>query len=147
MAAVKYDDLLDAFYFVGSGAPMEHQAFIALDTGRIYWVSALNPLDDEEVPDDLGESDRYIEVPHKNDLDLGRRLVLRFVEEELPDAYGRVQGFFSRRGAYARFKEFLEDAGCLAKWYEFETQCTEQALKEWCEVYQIELIPSDTPSA
>lgn len=141
MAAVRYDDLLDAFDFVGSGAPAEHQAFIAVDTGRIYWISALAPFEDEEVPDDLGESDRYIEVPHKNDLDLGHRLVLRFVEEQLPDAYGRVQGFFSRRGAYARLKEFLEHAGYLTKWYEFEARCTEQALKEWCEASRIELIP------
>lgn len=146
MAAVRYDDLLKAFEFVSFGAPMEHQAFIALDTGRIYWISALNPLDDEEVPDDLGESDRYIEVPHKNDLDLGRRLVLRFVEEQLPDACGRVQDFFSRRGAYARFKDLLDETGCLDKWYEFETQRTEHALKEWCEVHQIELILSDKPS-
>ena len=145
MAAVKYDDLIEAFYFVGS-APMEHQAFIALDTGRIYWISELGPLDDEDLPDDLDESDRYIEVPHKSELGLGRRLVFRFVEEHLPGAYGRVQGFFSRRGAYPRFKALLDEAGCLDKWHAFETQSIEQALKAWCEDHEIELIPTDSGS-
>jgi hypothetical protein len=70
MVAVKYEDLREAFDFVGSGAPMEHSAFISLETAAIYWISEMNPLD-EEVPDDLETSNRYITVPHKNDLDLG----------------------------------------------------------------------------
>lgn len=37
----------------------------------------LSDLEDEEnLPDDLKTSDRYLAVPHRNDLDLGRRLVL-----------------------------------------------------------------------
>ena len=65
MVAVKYDDLSAAFDFVSFGAPMEHSAYISLETGAIYWMSELNPLE-EEVPDDLETSDRYIAVPHKN---------------------------------------------------------------------------------
>ena len=56
---------------------MEHQAYISLDTGAIYWVSESNPMEAEaDVPDDLETSDRYIAVPHKNDLDLGTQLAL-----------------------------------------------------------------------
>jgi hypothetical protein len=142
MAAVKYDDLREAFDFVSFGAPSEHRAFIALDTGRIYWVSELNPIDEEEMPEDLGEPDRYLEVPHKNNLDLGRNLVLRFIEAEMPEAYDRVRGFFSHRGAYARFKDFLSEAGRLEQWYEFETQRTDEALKEWCDEHQIQRLAS-----
>jgi hypothetical protein len=47
-----YDDLSAAFDFVSFAAPMEHQAFISLDTGTIYWISELNPLE-EDVPEDL----------------------------------------------------------------------------------------------
>jgi hypothetical protein len=73
VVAVKYEDLSAAFDFVSSAAPMEHQAYISIDTGTIYWISELNPLE-EEVPEDLETSDRYIAIPHKNDLDLGRDL-------------------------------------------------------------------------
>jgi Uncharacterised protein family (UPF0158) len=147
MAAVKYDDLIEAIDFVSAGASSDHQAFIALDTGRIYWISEFGDPIDEDVPEDLDESDRYLEVPSRNDLDLGRRLVFRFVEEQLPGAYEQVQGFFSRRGAYGRFKALLEDAGCLDKWRQFDAQCTRQALEDWCEAHAIELIPSEYPSA
>jgi hypothetical protein len=146
MVAVKQEDLSLAFEFVSSGAPMEHRAYISMDTGAIYWVSELGSLE-EEPPDDLEESDRYIEIPHKNDLDLGRDLALRFAEKELPDSYARVQDFFRHRGAYARFKDLLAAAGCLDKWYAFEAECTEQALKDWCEVNQIEVIPTNKRSA
>jgi hypothetical protein len=146
MVAVNYEDLSAAFDFVSFGAPMEHQAFISLDTGTIYWISELSPLE-EEVPDDLGSSDRYIAVPHKNELDLGVALALRFTADEVPDQYGRVDEFFRHRGAYARFKDFLAGQGLLDKWYSFEAECTERALKEWCEANQIEISLDDKPSA
>lgn len=139
MVAVKYDDLSAAFDFVSFGAPMEHQAYISMDTGTIYWISELNPLE-EEVPDDLETSDRYIGIPHKNDLDLGSELALRFAAEELPNLYTRVEGFFQQRGAYARFKELLAAEGCLDKWYAFEAAYTERALKNWCAEHDFEII-------
>ena len=86
-------ELLDAFEFVSSGAPFEHSAYICADTGAIYWASSMIDLE-EKVPDNLETSDRYIAVPHKNDLNLGRNLALFFVEQELPDDYNTVAGFF-----------------------------------------------------
>jgi hypothetical protein len=121
MVTVKYDDISAAFDFVSFAAPMEHQAYVCLETGAIYWVSELNPIE-EEVPDDLGESDRYVAIPHKNDLDLGSDLALRFAAAELPQQYSRVEDCFRHRGAYARFKELLAAEGCLDKWYAFEAE-------------------------
>jgi hypothetical protein len=140
MVSVNYEDLSLAFDFVGSAAPMEHRAFVSLDTGEIHWVSDLNPFEEEEVPADLETSDRYLEVPHKNDLDLGRDLVFRFVEDQLPERYRRVRDIFSHRGAYGRFKELLAAEGLLEKWYAFEAEATEQALSEWCRANEIRLI-------
>jgi len=120
---------------------MEHHAYVSLETGAIYWVSELNPLE-EEVPDDLGESDRYLAIPHKNDLDLGSNLALRFAAEELPESYTRVDGFFRHRGAYRRFKEFLTAAGCLDKWYAFEAESTDRALRNWCDENDIQVVES-----
>jgi hypothetical protein len=146
MVNVKYEDLSEAFDFVSFAAPIEHEAYISLDTGAIFWVSALDSLD-EEVPDDLETSDRYIAVPHKNDLDLGSVLALRFAAEALPDQYARVERFFDHRGAYARFKELLAKEGLLDKWYAFEAVATERALKDWCAEHDIHVIESKEPSA
>jgi hypothetical protein len=45
VVTVKYEDLSAAFDFVSFAAPMEHQAYISVDTGVIYWVSDANPLE------------------------------------------------------------------------------------------------------
>ncbi|MGF6919528.1 hypothetical protein OKW28_003725 [Paraburkholderia sp. 40] len=37
-------------------------------------------------------------ILHKNELDLGDRLALRFVAQELPGYYDQVEGFFRRQG-------------------------------------------------
>jgi uncharacterized protein UPF0158 len=144
MVTVKYEDLSTAFDFVSFGTPMEHRAYISLDTGSIYWVSEADAIDQEELPADLETSDRYIEIPHKNDLDLGSRLALRFVEEHLPHRYAAAESVFRQRGAYGRFKALLAADGYLEKWYAFENEATERALREWCEMNQIQLDGSGT---
>jgi hypothetical protein len=115
------------FDFVGSAPPMEHNAFISLDTGQIYWTSELNPME-EGLPDDFETSDRYIAIPHKNDLDLGRDLALGFVARDLPKRYAQAEDIFRRKGAYARFKQLLESERVLEKWYKFESESVEKAL-------------------
>ncbi len=71
--SVDAEELRAAFAFVSFGVPLERQAYICLDTGRIYWASESAGLNEDDLPDDLETSDRYIAVPHKNDLGLGRR--------------------------------------------------------------------------
>ena len=139
MVTVKYEDLSTAFDFVSFGAPMGHRAYISLDTGAIYWVSEADAIEEEELPADLETSDRYIEIPHKNDLDLGSELALRFAQERLPHRYAAAESIFRHRGAYARFKELLAAEGCLEEWYAFEKEATERALREWCKVNEIKL--------
>ena len=78
-----YDDLSEAFDFVNFGQPMEHFAYISLDSGAIYWVSEASDVE-QDLPEDLDTSDRYLAIPHKNDLDLGRQLALQFTDAELP---------------------------------------------------------------
>ena len=142
MTTVKYHDLSLAFDFVSSGAPTEHRAYVSLDTGKIYRVSEMSDVEEEEIPDDLETSDRYLEIPHKNDLDLGQRLALRFVEARLPHRYDHVADVFRHRGAYRRFKELLAAEGQLDDWYAFEADATERALKEWCEESNLQVIES-----
>jgi hypothetical protein len=146
MVAVKYEDLSMAFDFVNFGGPMEHAAYISLDNGAICWISEDNPTE-EEVPEDLETSDRYISIPHKNDLDLGADLALRFATDELPERYDRIEQFFRHQGAYGRFKELLAAEGRLDRWYQFETQATERALREWCAANGIRVIESNHESS
>ncbi len=138
---VNATDLRAAFDFVSAGAPFENSASICLDTGRIFWKSDMADLGTEEdLPADLDTSDRYLPVPHQNDLDLGRRLVLAFIDQELPADHDTVADFFRRRGAYGRFKALLDKRGMLQRWYEFEDRATEQALGAWCEENGIQLV-------
>ncbi len=144
MIQVKFSGLLDAFEFVSFGVPLEQSAYIDPDTGRIFCVSAEIEMEGELVPDDLETSNRYISIPHKNDLNLGRDLALSFAEEELSSQYNVVAGFFQRKGAYSRFKSLLESQRLIEKWYRFEELATEKALRLWCSENGIEII-NDKP--
>src|SRR5689334_1662562 len=124
MVSVKWSELIEAFEFANFGGPFESQAFVDLDTGSFHCIS--DPLDlDEETPVGLETSDRYLALPHKNDLDLGRRLALSFTEERLPGDLDRVLSYFHKSSAYGRFKELLGDRAVLEEWYAFEKEATE----------------------
>jgi hypothetical protein len=134
---MKYSDIEDAFLFVSMSPPDEHYAYLNKETGETYYVSSLG--DSDELPADLEENEKYINVPHKNDLNLGRNLAFDFVSANLPGEFDRVRGIFNRKGAYSRFKELLESKGQLEAWYEFEQKATEEALRGWCKENDIKL--------
>jgi hypothetical protein len=103
-------------------------------------------LEEEDLPDDIDDSDRYLAVPSQRNLSLGRRLALAFAADEVPDDYGTVIGFFRRRGAYGRFKDLLDERGKLERWYEFESRATDEALAAWCAEHGIEPV-TDSPDS
>lgn len=139
MPSVKLSDLMMAFEFVSAAAPFESSAYISRRTGEIYWVSDL--IDEEEdLPEDLEDPEQYIEIPHKNELDLGRRLVLGFLRRSLPDSYDEVEDIFRSKGAYSRYKALLERTGKLEEWYRYEEVETDAALRQWSEEEGIDLI-------
>jgi hypothetical protein len=115
-----------------------NSALLCKDTGEIYYRSEMSGIDETEEEDDL-DLDECIEIPHKNDLNLGRNLVFEFVEEYLPDDYERVRQFFRREGAYSRYKDLLERRGLLEKWYEIENRREGEAIRKWCKENDIEL--------
>ena len=65
MPRVNRLDLERAFDFVSSGAPYESSAYISRDNGKVYWVSDLIDDDEDDLPEDLGEVDGYIEIHTK----------------------------------------------------------------------------------
>jgi hypothetical protein len=131
VARAKFNDVLDAFEFVSFGPPMEHAAYLSTETGAIYWHSEFGD-NFEELPPDIDAEGKYLSIPHKNDLGLGKRLAIAFAEEFLADDVGKVRAIFGRRGAYARFKDLLEQRGMLNRWYEFEASAQKEALLRWC---------------
>jgi hypothetical protein len=143
MVAIKFDDLSMAFDFVSSGGPFENNAYVSLDTGKFYWTSDFSDVvEEEELPDDLETSDRYLAIPDQKELGLGRNLALEFIDQKLPECYEEVQGFFRRKGAYGRFKSLLERKGILEFWYSFEANAVEKALREWCAENGLEVLGS-----
>ncbi len=128
---VKFSDIQDAFFFVSSAGYGLHTAILCRDTGKIYWHTEEGDLDEingRDLP-----RDQCIGIPHKNDLGLGQELVFEFVADHLPDEIPQVRQMFRRRGAYGMFKDLLESKGLLQKWYDFEHQREEQALRQWCD--------------
>lgn len=134
---VKYQDIQEAYDFVSFGPYGEHSALLDKTTGQIHWHSESCDLD--EIPEELWESESAVGIPHKNDLNLGRQLVFDFATSVMPDDYEHVRDIFNGRGAYARFKEFLESKGLVQKWYDFENKTQEKAIRDWCKENEIEL--------
>ncbi|MGA8611318.1 MAG: hypothetical protein WB760_06320 [Xanthobacteraceae bacterium] len=134
---VSFKDLQDAFEFV-CAASGEHQAFLCRQSGRITCHSELAE-DLDPYPDDIDDPEKFLPIPDKRDLDLGKPVALDFARQFLPGDFDEVRQFFSRRGAYARFKDLLARRGALDQWYEFEARAEETALRLWCEAYSVEL--------
>ena len=116
----------------------EHEAILCKRTGKIYFHSESGD-DEEELPDDIVNEEKYIAIPHKNDLGLGKRLALNFASLHLPSKLGRIEDIFRKQGAYSRFKEVLLSRDALERWYEFEAKAQEKAIRDWCEVNSIEI--------
>jgi hypothetical protein len=59
----------------------------------------------------------------------------------LPAHYDHVRDLFRRKGAYGRFKEFLQEEGLLEKWYDYSDRREIEALVEWGESNGLEVEP------
>ena len=138
MTRFLFSDVENAFMYVASAGYGMNSALLCKDTGEIYYRSEMSDIDETEEVDDL-DLDLCIEIPHKNDLDLGRHLVFEFVEEYLPDDYERVRGIFRHKGAFSHYKDLVDRRGRLKKWYDFENQREEAALRRWCKENDIDL--------
>ncbi|WP_143869790.1 hypothetical protein [Catenovulum sediminis] len=133
---VKLDDLLLAMDFVSGGYSFDNEAFIDTETGETYLAGEAV---DEELPADIYENEKYISIPSKNDLGIGKKTVIRFTLLEMPNQLDKVSAMFEQRGAYGKFKSLLQRLDLVEKWYAYEDQATEQALIDWCELNSIPL--------
>lgn len=131
MQKVDLTELQGAVEWV-SDSVADSEAYVCRLTGRIFWISDDGDLDQDGPPSDVDDTDKYVPVPNKYELDIGTRLVFDFAKCYLPDRYDEVRSVFRRRGAYGRFKALLAGRDLLDEWYAFSEEQTLSALGEWC---------------
>jgi len=132
MVSVDLDELENAVLMVS--APSDRaEAWVHLDTGKVYVRSDCIPDEAGPLPDDIDTSDRYVGVPDARSLDLGQALVFGFTENDMPDAVEHVRQMFRRPGAYRQFGRLVDDRGLRDRWHAFRQERTVAALRDWCE--------------
>lgn len=137
---VGFQELVDGFEFADAGGLGENEAFLCRQTGKILWRSDyLDPDEADALPEDIEDETKYLALPDRRELRLGKPLALAFAREFLPDDFDDVRHMFSRRSAYSKFKALLARRRALDRWYEFEAEATAEALRDWCEANSIQL--------
>ena len=145
-ASVALDDLLQALDWVSDLSSTENMAFVCRESGRVFMTSdedfgvELEP----DLPLDINDETKYAIVPTRQDLRLGKRLAVRFVQVSLPARLEETYTIFAARGAYARFKDMLESEQALDAWYAFEAEAVERSLREWVELEMLVVAASDS---
>jgi hypothetical protein len=139
----RFEDILLAFEHLNlNGGANMYDVRICRPTGKIY-IHSESVMDleySDDFPDDIDDEEKYVAMPNKHDLNLGKSTVLKFAREYLVDDYDEVRRIFAKRGAYAKFKTLLIRRGALEHWHGFENEATEQALREWCKINGVDLI-------
>jgi hypothetical protein len=137
MTGFKFDDIVSAVHFASAEPQGGNFAYLDVKTGRVFYQSLM--MDIDELRGRKIDRGQLMGVPHKNDLGLGRSLAFEFVDVNLPDEHHVVRDMFRQKGAYRRFKGFLESKGVLEAWYRFENEREEKSLRAWCEENRIPL--------
>lgn len=133
MPTVSLDQLQDAMEWASCDF-LDNEAYICRQTAKIYWIAGdPGTIDEEEIPENIHDGGKYLPVPNKRDLDLGNQLAFDFTSQYLAQHYNDVRDMFRRRGAYGRFKDFLEREAMLEKWYAYSDEQELKVLGEWCE--------------
>jgi hypothetical protein len=132
---VSLDELIQALDWVSDLSNSENMAFVCRETGRVYMTSEedFGGEPEPDLPSDVDDVEKYAIVPTRQDLRLGKRLAVRFVQTSLPARVEETHAMFAARGAYARFKDMLEREQALDAWYAFEAEAVERGLREWAE--------------
>lgn len=128
---VRFEDLRLAFEFVSYGRRQECAAYVSVETGAIYRRNERGEALDR-FPPDIGDSARYLPIPHKDDLGLGQPLMLAFAYLYLPEDIDAVRAIFRQPNPYVRFNDLVERNGLFARWCEFEDNACDEMLRRWC---------------
>jgi hypothetical protein len=132
---IKLSDIEFAFDYVSSMPMACNSAVLCKNSGDFFYSSDYD--DEDEIPEDVYDREDCVWIPHKNELDLGRNLVFEFAEQHLPDDIEHVRQIFRKKGAYARYKDYLDSKGFLKKWYDYENKRQTETITQWCKENKI----------
>jgi len=136
MLMPEYSEVESAVEFMSDELGGANLAVYDRMTDKFLYRSDYSDID--EIPEDT-DDERYVEIPNKRDLDLGRDLVFRFIEQAMPEDKDLVYGFFRHPGAYSNFKNLLSHRNQLEQWFDFENAAMREAIEQWCKENGIEL--------
>lgn len=125
-----YDALDDAFHYVSDAPPGERGAVVHRASGKIFLSSLKARFDDRPVG--YATDPDLATIPHRQELDPGKPLVLEFVRKHCPQELSRVEVLFARPGAFRNLKDLLRRKNLLVNWQIFEEQRIEELLRQWC---------------
>jgi len=134
---IKLSEIINLYELVNFGSPSGHEGYISKVTGETFFYSEFGD-NEKELPDDI-DDEKYLMIPHKDELNLGRDLAFDFTIEYLPAEYENVRAIFRHKGAYAKFKSLLESSSKIEDWYKFEETQTNTALRQWAKEQDIEI--------
>ncbi|MBR1216557.1 hypothetical protein JQ557_01035 [Bradyrhizobium sp. U87765 SZCCT0131] len=126
-------DLLEAVEFASAdGIFVAHGAFVCRGTGKVYWrIDGEAQL--EELPVDLSDTAKYVAIPSRRALGLGRPLALEFAKKYIPGDVDDIRDMFGKKGGFRKFRALLERRSLTDRWHAFEMEALRDALRVWCE--------------
>ncbi len=113
-----------------------NRAILCKDTGLIFFRSEwgdINEMDDEEL-----DCDEFVEIPHKNELDLGQTWSSNLQRSIWPANATSFQRF-SRDVGLMDGSKTCSQKSLLKSWYGFQNRREEEALRQWCLENEIEM--------
>lgn len=146
-ATVALDDLMFALEWVSDLSASENMAFVCRESGQVVMTSCEDFGQEHAptLPPDIEDATKYAIVPSRQDLGLGKRLAVRFVQASLPSRLEDTYAMFAAKGAYARFKAMLEEERMLETWYAYEAEAVERGLREWAELEDLTVAANTSP--
>jgi hypothetical protein len=99
-------------------------------TGQVFLASLKAGYDERPAGAEIDPA--YVTIPHRQDLDPGKPLVLEFIRSHCPVELTRVEALFARPGAFRNVKDLLRRRHLLESWQVFEGQRLEALLRQWC---------------
>ena len=89
--ALNYSDLEMAIEFASPGFGYDNSAWLDKESGMIYYDSDAS---EDELPDDLYENEKYLQISDKREFGLGKQLAIEFTRYFLPDDLDQVYSIF-----------------------------------------------------
>jgi hypothetical protein len=134
MPTIDRDDLHLAVEHVTGGGSYGAAAYVDRHTGAILWAGDGM---EEPLPDDVDDEERYLPVPTKKQLGLGRNDALAFTEQHAPQLLERAEYIFSVAGAFDRFKQLMHEHDLLDAWYACQDKRLWEELEAWAELHDL----------